>query len=112
MKEKSALVYSKHNLAGPHLVNQTRFDLDDVAWPKRRQHAFPMNLQAQTASSAQDLHRQSASFNVALRRIGRRMVRRYEVFLDELHTAEVPAILPHDKAAVSKTFSYRNVGLL
>lgn len=75
MKEESAIAYRKHDLPGLEVANQTRFDLDHVAWPKRWQHTFPMNLQAQPASPAQDLNRQSAAFNVARRRIFRRSVR-------------------------------------
>jgi hypothetical protein len=48
MRDQATVPQGEHDLAGPNFFRRAAFDLDDIARPKSRQHAFPVNLSANT----------------------------------------------------------------
>jgi hypothetical protein len=56
MEEEAVLTQGEHHLAGLDVFGRAACDLDDIAWPKGGQHAFSVNLQAQTAAAAQSVY--------------------------------------------------------
>ncbi|MFY9561161.1 MAG: hypothetical protein WAQ52_13080 [Terriglobales bacterium] len=56
MQEEAPIPRSEHNFAAANVFGRTGGNLRDVAGPKRREHAFAANLQAQPAGAAQSLN--------------------------------------------------------
>jgi hypothetical protein len=112
MKIESAVAQREHDFTGTNVFRQAACDLNRVARPKIRQHAFTVHPQAQPSAGAQTVCRQqnAVCLTAILRAVWRR-IQNQEVFREELHIADVPASLPHERAAVSKTRSHRNAGL-
>jgi hypothetical protein len=121
MKKKPPFPQSKYDLSRAHVVNRAARNLNHIARPKRRQHTLAAHPQPQTPAGTQAFRGQLSSDQVSsqkrtarqgCRRVPRRAAqfKIQEVFRDELHIAEVPAILPQESAAVSKTRSQRNAG--
>jgi len=45
MQKEAAVTQGEHDLARPNVFERTACDLDHIAWPKSRQHAFPVDSQ-------------------------------------------------------------------
>jgi hypothetical protein len=56
MEKEAAIPKREDNVAAVKLMKGASFDLDDIAWPERGQHAFAAHLQAQAPRAAQSFY--------------------------------------------------------
>jgi hypothetical protein len=115
MQEEAAIAHCEHDLPSTDVFERAACDLDHVAWPESGQHALPINLQPNgptQAAATQRLRHQSRAFRAPIRaRRSHDIFWHQEVFCENWQLPTVEAILPQDRACVSKTCSQRNAGV-
>ena len=106
MEKEPAFAQREDDLSVAHFVDGTARDLALIARTKSGQHALAAHTKPETAAGAQACCRDCHLLRVPVHGgIFWRKLQSHETFREELHSQDVPAILPQERAAVSKTRS-------